>query len=209
MDIEVLERLNSKRNKVYKVRLREDSDSNFAIMKKYSPYNQKLLNAEYQNMQMLKEHGILIPEIIYRGSDSLIIEYIQGDLVTDLVERLDTTDWIDELAYWMSKLHRILRGSQTLLKGDVNLRNFIYSCGHIYGLDFEETNLGDPRTDLANICFFILTDRPSFTKEKHMMIRRFLNSYENHTGVKLTEMGRFLRLSKAEANRRRIARIAK
>ena len=55
------------------------------------------------------------------------MEYIEGDLINDLVERLDTGVWIDKLALWFSQLHKISKNSNTLLKGDVNLRNFIYS----------------------------------------------------------------------------------
>ena len=89
------------------------------------------------------------------------------------------------------------------MKGDVNLRNFVYSNNRIYGLDFEKLSTGDSRIDLGNMCFFILTNYPSFTREKHIMIRRFLNEYEKCLGRKLEEMGRFLLLSRAEAKRRR------
>lgn len=203
INIEVLEKLVSKRNQVYKVRLHESTDIKLAIMKKYSLDNLKLLDTEYENMQMLQEHGILIPKIIHKSSDNLIMEYIQGDLVTDMVEKLDTGDWIDGLALWMVNLHKISNEAGSLLKMDVNLRNFIYSNGKVYGLDFEEMDYGDPRTDLANICFFILTNKPSFTKGKHMIMRRFLKSYEKHSSLKLTDMGRYLLWSKEESKRRR------
>ena len=203
MDIEVLEKLVSKRNQVYKVRLYESADSKLAIMKKYSLDNLKLLDTEYENMQMLQEHGILIPKIIHKSSDNLIMEYIQGDLVTNMVEKLDTGDWIVKLAQWMVKLHNISKDKASLLKMDVNLRNFMYSKGNIYGLDFEEIGYGDARTDLANLCFFILTNKPSFTREKHVMIRKLLKSYEKCCGAELKDMGKFLLNSRSEAKIRR------
>ncbi|HQL36744.1 MAG TPA: hypothetical protein PLG67_09145, partial [Bacillota bacterium] len=67
----------------------------------------------------------------------------------------------------------------------------------------EDLNYGDIRTDLGNICFFILTDTPSFTRKKHIIIRRFLQSYEQHSGMKLKEMGKYLLKSRAEAKIRR------
>ena len=86
---------------------------------------------------------------------------------------------------------------------DVNLRNFIYTKGKIYGLDFEDVSYGDIRTDLGNICFFMLTNTPSFTKEKHIIMRRFLQSYEKHSGLELKEIDKYLLKSKAEAKIRR------
>jgi tRNA A-37 threonylcarbamoyl transferase component Bud32 len=203
MSIEILEKLVSKRNQVYLIKLCESTDRKYAIMKKYSLNNQKFLEEEYENMQMLQEHGILIPGMIYKSSESLIMEYIQGELVADLLERLDIGDWVDGLASWMAKLHKLADGKSSLLKTDVNLRNFIYSEGQIYGLDFEKVSYGDIRIDLGNICFFILTNTPSFTKEKHIIMRRFLQSYEKHSGIELKDMGRYLLKSKAEAKLRR------
>lgn len=150
MDIEILEKLVSKRNQVYKVMLHENTNSRLAILKKYSRDNLESLNIEYENMQMLKQSDIVIPEIIYKDKDSLIMEYIQGELVVDLVERLDIGNWIDELALWTAKLHGVLEGDNKLLKLDVNLRNFIYSNDKIYGLDFEEIDYGDARIDLGD-----------------------------------------------------------
>jgi tRNA A-37 threonylcarbamoyl transferase component Bud32 len=203
MKIEMLERFNSKRNQVYKVKIHTSTSAVLAVMKKYREEETGALAEEYDNLEMLKKSGLSVPEVIYKDKDSLFLEYIEGSTVNDLVENLDTGHWVEELSRWLYELHRISRGSYGLLKGDVNLRNFVYSNNRIYGLDFEKLSTGDSRIDLGNMCFFILTNYPSFTREKHIMIRRFLNEYEKCLGRKLEEMGRFLLLSRAEAKRRR------
>lgn len=217
MDIEILDRFYSKRNNVYKIRIHNreekeiaimknydiDDEKNIYVMKKYNVNNTDALEKEYKNMEMLQKHGISIPKIIYKSNDSLIFQYIQGELVEDLVEKQCLGNWIDELALWLVNLHKISNNLGNLLKMDVNLRNFIYGNGKIYGLDFEEVGFGDARCDLANICFFILTNKPSFTKEKHIIMKQFLKSYEKHSGAKLKEMGKFLLQSKKEAKIRR------
>lgn len=203
MDFEVLDRFKSKRNQVYLVRLRDGSESRLAVMKQYSMECKSILETEFETMQRLKEQGILIPEILEKSGDSLIMEYIQGELAVNLVERLDTGGWIDELALWMAKLHKIAKGNSSFLKRDVNLRNFIYSNGKIYGLDFESADYGDRRTDMGNLCFFILTNTPSFKREKYVMTRRLLQSYEKYSGVELEEMAISLLESRAEAKIRR------
>lgn len=203
MNFEILKRFKSKRNQVYLIKFKDGTDSKIAILKRYNSENRKLLDTEYENIITLKDYGILVPEIFYKSEDSLIMEYIQGELIVDLVERLETGDWIDKLALWMAKLHEIKKGTSSLLKKDVNLRNFIYSNGNIYGLDFEEIEYGDVRLDLGNICFFILTNEPSFRKDKYTMVNQFLESYEKHSRKKLKEIDSFLLLATTEAKKRR------
>jgi len=203
MDIEILEKFKSKRNSVYKVKIYNSAENEIAIMKKYSIDSIGILEKEYKTIKMLQKLDVSIPKIIYKSSDSLFFEYIQGELVGDLAERQCIGNWIDEFALWLANLHKISNDAGNLLKMDVNLRNFIYTKGKIYGLDFEDVSYGDIRTDLGNICFFMLTNTPSFTKEKHIIMRRFLQSYEKYSGAELKEMGRYLLKSKAEAKIRR------
>lgn len=203
MNMEILERFVSKRNQVFLVRLHEGDDSRLAVLKEYAPANKKCLDAEYDNILMLQSNGIPVPGIIHRSSGSLLLEYLEGPLISDLAERLDTGAWIDELALWMARLHSLKGENGSLLKKDVNLRNFIFCSGRIYGLDFEQTGFGDPETDLGNICFFLLTNTPSFGREKHILMRRFLQSYESYSGTKISNMGGYLLKSRAEAKLRR------
>lgn len=203
MDHEILGRFHSKRNGVYLVRLCEEAGGRLAVLKEYGIVGQELAEREYDNILKLKAAGMSVPEIIYKGSGIMLLEHIKGELVSDLVEKLDTGEWIDGLALWLSKLHSIREGKACLLKGDINLRNFIYCSGQIYGLDFESTACGDPRTDLGNLCFFILTNTPAFKAEKRIMIRRLLDSYEKYSGTKPEAMGRYLLQSRAEAKIRR------
>ena len=203
MDIEILEKFKSKRNNVYKVKIHSGMENRIAIMKKYNMDNEDLSEKEFKNIKMLQKSGISIPKIIYKSNDSIFLEYIQGELIEDLVERQCIGNWIDEFALWLANFHKISNKTGNLLKMDVNLRNFIYNRDKIYGLDFEDVCYGDIRTDLGNICFFTLTNTPSFTKEKHMIMRRFLQSYKKYSGIELKDMGRYLLKSKAEAKIRR------
>ncbi len=203
MDIEILERFRSKRNQVFKVNIHTSASAAPAVMKIYEEQRRGLLHEEYNNLQMLRKSGLTVPEIIYLDKDRIYMEYIQGKLVNDLVQELVLGDWIEELSRWLCRFHQISGRTGNLLKGDVNLRNFIYDRGNIYGLDFEELSSGDKRTDLGNICFFILTNNPSFTNEKHRIMRRLLQGYEKCMGAELQDMGRYLLQSRAEAKLRR------
>jgi len=202
IDYEILDRFHSKRNLVCLVRL-INGGSGLAVLKKYRGSDNVLLDMEYDNIQRLRAAGAAVPRILCTGNDSLLLEYIEGELAADLAEKLDTGAWIEALALWLAKLHSIREGKGSVLKGDVNLRNFLYRDGQIYGLDFENMTHGDPRTDLGNLCFFILTNSPAFGREKHMMVRRLLRSYESFSGTKLEAMGSYLLQSRTEARIRR------
>ncbi|HQL35958.1 MAG TPA: RIO1 family regulatory kinase/ATPase, partial [Bacillota bacterium] len=130
--IEVLEKFNSKRNNVYKVKLynsainessrdifemkyQDDKKNEILIMKKYSAGNTDNPEREYRNMKMLQDSGVLVPRVIHKEDDSLFFEYIQGELVGDLVERQSVGIWIDEFALWLANLHKISGKSGNLL----------------------------------------------------------------------------------------------
>ncbi|HWQ29810.1 MAG TPA: phosphotransferase, partial [Negativicutes bacterium] len=202
-DVEILECFRSKRNRVCLVKLRDDPQGRLAVLKEYRSEARELPELEYQNLKRLRENGILVPEVIGKADGSLLLEHIPGITAAELAEGLDTGEWLEGLALWLSRLHSIRTDKGSLLKGDTNLRNFIYSSGKIYGLDFEEEEYGDPRKDLGNLCFFILTDTPSFRREKYEMTRKLLRSYEKYSGTSLGNMGRFLLQSRAEAKIRR------
>ena len=221
MNLNYIKKLKSKRNSVYIVKannlindeiaifMEEDiSDgdkikSQYMIMKKYNKENIHRLKQEYENIKMMEDHSIPVPKIIMKTHDSLFLEYLQGKLIDELVEKQSLGNWIDRFALWMSRLHKITFKGNSLLKSDANLRNFIYVNDMVYGLDFEEMGYGDPRNDLADICFYILTNTPSFTRKKHLIMRQFLTSYENYSESKLKEMGKFLLHSRERAKIRR------
>lgn len=221
MNIKLLENLYSKRNSVYKVEIKDIwksevaimrdtyaprnnlNKSNLYILKKYNTKKLDVLERENQNLEYLWKNNMAVPRMIFKDYDKLILEYISGETICDLVEKQCMGKWIDELARWMAELHKIANSKGSLLKMDVNLRNFIFNGDKIYGLDFEEMGHGDPRYDLANICFFILTNTPSFTRKKHLIMREFLKCYEKHSQKPLRQMGKFLRWSKEESKIRR------
>ncbi len=104
----------------------------------------------------------------------------------------------------MHKIHTIPSKNKkcVFLKGDCNLRNFIYFKNQIYGLDFEEEIYGDPRLDLGEICFFI-TDIHSKDPARWQMIKKFIKTYENCSGKKISNLGKFINQSSKNAKKRR------
>jgi tRNA A-37 threonylcarbamoyl transferase component Bud32 len=204
-DVKIIEHYKSKKNLVYKVQNINPEPQNYRVLKMFRGDNAfKRCEAERRNIEYLLQNDVKVPGIIYSSKDTLVMEYINGRLVNDIVEKLEKGEWIEGLAYWLARFHSLkIKGSPVLL-GDSNLRNFIYSNGQIYGIDFEEMSTGDYREDIAQICFFMLTNIPCYGKEKDYLVRMFLNEYEGISGERLLDMPQFiLKCSRSIMDRRR------
>lgn len=203
-DLKHIELLPSRRNKVYKVKLNIPGENKFGILKIFQGTRGAItMKNECDIISMLTEKGISVPKIIETADNYILYEYISGILVSHLAETLNLGKWIEDLALWYVKLHEIKNPKGSFLKGDANLRNFIYFKNQIYGLDFEEWSFGDVREDLAEICFFLLTDNPKLTREKDIMVRRFLTAYERYSGSKIVDISKFILKSMERARIRR------
>lgn len=205
-EIEIIEPLVSRRNQVYLVQAcNEEKSAELLTMKIFSGNDgADKCRIEQETISYLNRKRIMVPNVRHCIDNYLFMEYIPGKVLNTMVESLDEGFWLEGLAYWMAQLHGIKKEGKSFLKLDVNLRNFIWYDNRIYGIDFEETSLGDPREDLADLCFFILTNRPALTIEKDRMVRRLLAAYQSITKTSITEMGKFLIGSRNKAKLRRM-----
>lgn len=160
---------------------------------------------ECRNLMQLKSIGINVPQVLSCLNGLLVLEYIPGVTAQYLSSILDKGVWIHELAEWFSRLHSITKGNNNLLKGDVNLRNFILSNKRIYGLDFEEMTYGNFMEDISDACLFLLTNNSSFKdiKERKLIVRTFLKEYESISGNSVYDLPSFLNKSRTKMKLRR------
>ncbi|OPZ74821.1 MAG: Phosphotransferase enzyme family protein [Firmicutes bacterium ADurb.Bin456] len=133
-------------------------------------------------LSVLRRYGLNVPEIVWHDARFIIMEYIQGTLLTDLLgEPLGEQKlWINELARWFAGLHAFMQtpGQVCLGKSDLNLRNFIFDGRVFYGVDFEEVCFSPPERDLGGICAFILNNHPMFEKWKYQVCCSLIGAYE-------------------------------
>ncbi len=175
------------------------------VIKFYSePEPLEKIKTESRILNMLQRYQINVPSLILTNLNFIIMEYIPGTPVSELGLNINKGSWIVALAEWMHKIHNIPSKNKkyVFLKGDCNLRNFIYFKNRIYGLDFEEEIYGDPRLDLGEICFFIL-DVHSKDPGRWEMIKKFITAYENCSGNKISHLEKFINQSFKNAKKRR------
>ncbi len=178
----LLHRFRSKKNRVYLV---ENSNGRF-LLKLYRPPHHRRSAAEHGVLQEAYRRGAAVPQpLAFSEERALLMEYIAGENLCDLLNRRCRPVYADMLAEWFACFHRCFSrpGGTTLLRGDANLRNFVVSRrGALYGIDFEEAAPGRPEQDLGQICASILDTEPMFTPAKAVLCRRLIVRYGQMAG---------------------------
>ena len=168
-------KFDSKKNQVYLVKNTnlENQDERF-VVKVYK--NSQILIKELNILRGLMEHGMRVPRVLFAGEEYILLENLPGQTLTDYFEKIEKAGLSPEHAYWAAddlcewlyefyETIQKITGEKLVMK-DVNLRNFIVSRDGIYGIDFEEVDIGFPEEDIGKICAFLLTYRPEFTPWK-------------------------------------------
>lgn len=202
--IKIIEAFKSKRNQVFRVEMKMEGRVNTAVMKYFSgEAGAEKCHEEREWLRYLAQCGIPVPQIFHTDQNVLFMEYLPGILINDLVEACDEGSWISQMAAWFAAFHGLGREAGGPLKSDANLRNFIFFKEVVYGLDFEEVGYGDPLSDIAEVCFFILTNKPAFTKGKDRMVRAFISEYAALSGYSMEGIAKRIMKSRTAARVRR------
>lgn len=140
-------------------------------------------------LNTLAKQGINVPEVLWHDNSIIIMPYIEGVLLADLLVDLEVDEayWIGELAKWLHKLHGLMHINSRvgLCMTDLNLRNYIFDGKEFFGLDFEEVSFYPPERDLGGICAFILNNDPMFVNWKYRICNSLIKAYEALSGGKL------------------------
>lgn len=196
----------SKKNVVLELLFEEREESKYKniIVKIFRTDNSQ---SEFLTLKKLNQQEQLVPEVLDYKKPYLILKKIQGQNLCDFVnDNLKGTTDITELdkelgqklilsvemlADWLAHLHNhnILLDKEfsqysVLNKGDTRLRDFLvnFDKGTLYGVDFEESYIGNHIDDLAWVCCSLLDTDPGIFQinvphHKLFLINRFLKKY--------------------------------
>jgi len=160
----------SRRNKVYLI----TDGAKQLIYKQYT--DAKACAREKANLELLASCGLAVPQIEGEADKALLLSYINGMTYEQVLRKYEQGFLNNEqaaaaftaLIKWLEKYFAATKGA---LRGDVNLRNFIYlpdqTC---VGIDFEDTLIyGDMCKDIGRILAFIATYDPPFSDKKSLI----------------------------------------
>ncbi|MEX1378107.1 MAG: hypothetical protein AB1Z23_11630 [Eubacteriales bacterium] len=159
-------KLHSLKNEVYR-----EGDK---VMKRFA--DKEAFFRELETAQKLRECGVSVAKVIESSDNQIIYEWIEGEGYHNLVDSFEQKH-ARALVDWLVQYYH----ATGRLRGDVNLRNFIYNdeLNKCIGVDFEENYTeGEEEKDFGRIIAFASTYEPSFTENKKNCIKLLMDEFE-------------------------------
>jgi tRNA A-37 threonylcarbamoyl transferase component Bud32 len=164
-------RFRSRKNVVVHLQMPDDASHPHELVAKL------FVTGSYEKeLQILRKslaHGLNVPAVLAAQNGVILTAYIPGEPLVDTINRTFDSATIDSLALWYHSYHTI-HGE---IKGDPRLRNFIWSNGQVYGVDFEESRPDHWITDIAGAAASLLDTDPIFDERKRALAWRFFKTY--------------------------------
>jgi tRNA A-37 threonylcarbamoyl transferase component Bud32 len=188
--LDIIQKFPSRKNTVYLV----ERNGRRLVLKLYD--NGRRMN-EAEALRAARKANIAVPDIVDEADDALLMEFIPGKSVNDHLGTADMEEKVLGVAAWLAEYHRAFRsGDRVRIKSDAIFKNFIVS-DRIYGIDFELSRMGRPGEDVGEALAYLLDTYPMFTDDKFILGRKFIERYENISGIVLAgieaDVGRALR----------------
>jgi tRNA A-37 threonylcarbamoyl transferase component Bud32 len=141
----------------------------------------------------LREAGVAVPEVISCRGDLLILEYLPGEPLPDIIERggYDSEAIAAALCGWFAVFYAAVPGE---LRGDVNGRNFLYGragrCdgAKIYSVDFEQRCHGSIARDAGRLAAFIETYETCDRASQAALSQVFMKDYSERFHCEMNEI---------------------
>ena len=138
---------------------------------------------ENKTLNALAEAHVDVPRILYFDGEYMVQEHIPGmtyeavlsEYESDAMRGEELADAVSALADWLICWYAVT-GKK---RGDVNLRNFIWTGIRCVGIDFEEETGGPPfEEDMGRIIAYSASYDPVCTAEKKRFCALLLKKFE-------------------------------
>ncbi|HEY3273767.1 MAG TPA: phosphotransferase [Methanocella sp.] len=155
---------------------------------------------EYRVLRDAYNAGIPVPRPVERKDRAILMEYVEGRTVNDLIDEGAGPEPVLGVVSWLARFHRTFldEDGQVLLKSDAIFKNFIVA-DRVYGIDFELARRGRPEEDVGEAISFLLDTNPMFTEEKYRLAFAFINRYQDESGIILQDIEHSIAHSLIEA----------
>ena len=146
---------------------------------------------EFKSLMMARERGLDVPFPLFRSGDYMVLEYVAGERCDALINHLFSVEAADKLGFWFARFHQEFGdGSSQSIMADAELTNFQLCDGKVFGMDLEDSCVGEPMDDLGQLIASILGSEPVFTPIKFDLCMKLLESYEKESGMEAIESSR-------------------
>jgi len=137
---------------------------------------------EAQILRQLHAHGVPVPQVIEAQENLLILDFLPGQPLPDVIEHGDycPVQLAHALYDWFAAFAQACPG---LSRGDVNGRNFLYDGTQVFAVDFEEElQPGSLADDCGRLAAFLATYRTAHSEKQAELVHTFMqkNGYPVH-----------------------------
>jgi len=176
-----VERLKSRKNIVIRLEiLNKEQVTPLEVVAKMFVVDK--FDIELQILRSSWEKSLAVPEVIEARNGVILMDYITGEPLVDVINRTFEPSLTDMLAEWYYDYH----SAHGMIKGDPRLRNFIHHNGQIYGVDYEESRPGPWVLDIGGTAASLLDTDPIFDIRKQKLCWALLETYLNLVGKRRT-----------------------
>jgi tRNA A-37 threonylcarbamoyl transferase component Bud32 len=172
VSLQSMERLKSRKNIVIHLEIvNTDQTTPLEVVAKMFVVDK--FDIELQILRSSWEKSLAVPEVFVARKGVILMDYITGEPLVDILNRTFESSLIDMLAEWYYNYHN----AHDMIKGDPRLRNFIHHNGQIYGVDYEESRPASWILDIGGTAASLLDTNPIFDVRKQKMCWSLLETY--------------------------------
>ena len=146
---------------------------------------------EFESFVLARSAGVSVPYLLAAHGDYLVMEYLSGDSCDVLMNKMFSVQAAEGIGRWLAMFHvRLSTDFGVRARRDAVLSNFMFTDGVVYGIDLEDSAIGDPMDDVGQLGASILGNEPFFTPIKFDLCTRMLRAYEHAAGTEVFESSR-------------------
>jgi len=143
---------------------------------------------EFESLLMARLAGLRVPYPLGKEGEYLVTEFIAGDTCELLINSMFSDRAAEGIGSWLASFHNSLSdGLSKRIMVDATLSNFILNDGQVFGVDLEDSRVGNPLDDVGKAAACVLDSEPVFTPVKFDLCVSMIRSYENIANVDILE----------------------
>lgn len=210
----IIKKFVSRRNEVHLVCLPPgDPRGEVAVCKRYAR-GAEGRGKEAVLLAELAARGVAVPRRLEIGEDYLLLEYLPGPTLLDVLMAPEGTGMdsvgpatgsvIAALIDWYEAFYAAAAAitREATIFGDVNFRNFIVR-DRVYAIDLEACRPGRPEEDAGRMAAFALTYTPAFTSWKRSLAQSIGRRFTDRLALDGAAVREAARRELGEISRRR------
>ncbi len=174
--IQSLAQFRSKKNVVLNIVLHDTNRDRTSVVAKL--FVAESFEIEREALLLAREKSLSVPPVLAAHDGVILMDHVDGTPLVEVLNDQFDPILVDTLAQWYHAFHR----ETGHVKGDPRLRNFLYSNGTIYGIDFEEYRRAHWMEDIGGIAASFLDTRPVFDVRKRKLAWHLLEKYLSYRG---------------------------